>query len=238
MNKSFVFFVDWIPVLELLDTKEEYDELLEAIRSLVLGEEPFVARKRVEKVWSFIEPKLRANLEAWEEEKRKRSEAGRIGGIASGKARTIAKQNEAIVNDRSESLNDREANTKQTRSKHQANEAVTVTVTDTVTVNDTVTGSTNVDVGGCKGDLRSRFTPPSLADVEMFIVDNSYQSLVDPETFFNYYQARGWTVGKGETKMKDWRAALRNWAARERKSLVTETAEGNPFANIDWSDDE
>ena len=223
MNKSFVFFVDWIPVLELLDTKEEYDEVLEAIRSMIVEEEPkSITRPKAKKVWRFIEPKLRNNMVKYEETKAKRIEALK----KYNEKRRVERNDNDTLTQRQRDVNDTTTND------------VTVTVTDTVTDTVTVTGSTNVDVGGCKGDLRSRFTPPTLADVEMFIIDNSYESLVDPETFFNYYQARGWTVGKGETKMKDWRAALRNWAARERKSLVMDTAEGNPFTNIDWGDDE
>ena len=223
MNKSFVFFVDWIPVLELLDNKEEYDEVLEAIRSTITEEEPKpITRPKAKKVWRFIEPKLRNNLVKYEETKAKRIEALK----KYNEKRRVERNDNDTLTQRQRDVNDTTTND------------VTVTVTDTVTDTVTVTGSTNVDVGGCKGDLRSRFTPPTLDEVEMFVLDNGYDHLVDPDTFFNYYQARGWTVGKGETKMKDWRAALRNWAARERKSLVTDTVEGNPFANIDWSDDE
>lgn len=32
---------------------------------------------------------------------------------------------------------------------------------------------------------------------------------IDPQHFVDYYQARGWMVGKN--KMRDWRAALRTW---------------------------
>ena len=48
-------------------------------------------------------------------------------------------------------------------------------------------------------------------------------AVVDPERFFDFYEANGWKVGKN--KMKDWRAAFRNW---ER----TETA-GKPGGSVD-----
>jgi uncharacterized protein YdaU (DUF1376 family) len=32
---------------------------------------------------------------------------------------------------------------------------------------------------------------------------------VDPETFFNFYESKGWMIGKN--KMKDWKAAVRTW---------------------------
>ena len=74
-RKSFAFMVDWIPVLELLDTKEEYDEVLEAIRSTLNDEIPIVKHPKAMKAWEFIEPKLRENTKKYEEAKEKRIEA-------------------------------------------------------------------------------------------------------------------------------------------------------------------
>lgn len=36
---------------------------------------------------------------------------------------------------------------------------------------------------------------------------------IDAQRFLDYYQANGWMVGKA--KMKDWRAAVRNWERQE-----------------------
>lgn len=58
----------------------------------------------------------------------------------------------------------------------------------------------------------SRFTPPSLEEVTRY--KNERHSPVDPEAFIDFYQSKGWMVGKN--KMKDWKAAFRNWE-RDRK---------------------
>lgn len=36
---------------------------------------------------------------------------------------------------------------------------------------------------------------------------------IDPERFVDYYNSVGWMVGKN--KMKDWRAAVRNWVKKD-----------------------
>lgn len=36
---------------------------------------------------------------------------------------------------------------------------------------------------------------------------------VNPEAFFNYYEANGWKVGRNA--MKDWKAAVRNWETKD-----------------------
>ena len=52
-----------------------------------------------------------------------------------------------------------------------------------------------------------KFTPPSLQEVIEYC--NERKNGVDPERWFNFYQAKGWMVGKN--KMKDWKAAVRTW---------------------------
>ena len=48
------------------------------------------------------------------------------------------------------------------------------------------------------------------------------QNSIDAELFVDFYQTRGWTVGKG--KMKDWRAAVRTWESRDRTDRPREEA--------------
>jgi hypothetical protein len=41
--------------------------------------------------------------------------------------------------------------------------------------------------------------------------------LVDPNEFYDFYQSKGWLIGK--TRMKDWQAAVRTWE-RNKKGLI------------------
>ncbi len=87
----------------------------------------------------------------------------------------------------------------------------TDTVTDTDT--DTVTDSNIGESGADKPPTRSRFVPPKVEEVRSYCVENGYP--IDPERFIDYYTANGWTQGKGK-KIKDWKAAVRTWARREK----------------------
>ena len=62
---------------------------------------------------------------------------------------------------------------------------------------------------------RVRFTPPSLDEVKSYCSEQG--CAINPEQFINYYEANGWMVGKN--KMKDWKAAIRNWASRDNGNL-------------------
>lgn len=57
------------------------------------------------------------------------------------------------------------------------------------------------------------FVPPTIRDVEDYAFEKGLN--IDAERFVNYYASKGWMVGR--TKMKDWKAAARNWAARDKK---------------------
>lgn len=58
---------------------------------------------------------------------------------------------------------------------------------------------------------RARFTPPSVDEVDAYA--RSIGKPIDAEWFVNFYTSKGWVVGK--SPMKDWRAAVRNWAKSE-----------------------
>jgi hypothetical protein len=58
----------------------------------------------------------------------------------------------------------------------------------------------------------SRFQKPSVDEVRSYCQERGND--VDPEQFCNFYESKGWLVGK--SKMKDWRAAVRTWEKRDR----------------------
>ena len=55
---------------------------------------------------------------------------------------------------------------------------------------------------------------------------------VDPERFVDFYEAKGWMVGKN--KMKDWRAAVRNW---ERNKASKSAEQVQQEGRLDWIDE-
>ena len=56
------------------------------------------------------------------------------------------------------------------------------------------------------------FEPPTIEQVTEYA--SSRGESIDAERFCDFYASKGWMVGKN--KMKDWKAAVRNWAKNER----------------------
>ncbi len=54
----------------------------------------------------------------------------------------------------------------------------------------------------------ARFVKPTAEEVKAYAKEKGYK--VDVERFIAYYDANGWRVGKNP--MKNWKAALQNWA--------------------------
>lgn len=104
-----------------------------------------------------------------------------------------------------------EPNHNQTETKAEPKEKVNVNVKDKVKDKESV----------C-----TRFVPPTHQDVSDYCQEKGYTN-VDIERFIDFYESKGWMVGKN--KMKDWRAAVRNWNRSQRQELTTK---GNKFNNF------
>lgn len=64
-----------------------------------------------------------------------------------------------------------------------------------------------------KKNNKNVFVKPSLEEIREYIREKNYN--VDADRFMNYYESNGWKVGRNP--MKDWKAAVRNWASKEKK---------------------
>ncbi|WP_418176977.1 hypothetical protein [Alistipes putredinis] len=66
---------------------------------------------------------------------------------------------------------------------------------------------------GKSGKSEKRFSPPSIEEVDSYIREKGYT--VDAERFVNFYESKGWYVGKN--KMKNWHAAVATWQKGDDK---------------------
>lgn len=57
--------------------------------------------------------------------------------------------------------------------------------------------------------------PPEPEHVKIYFAEKGFPP-IEAEKFFNYFQSNGWLVG-GRSKMKDWKAAARNWIINAQK---------------------
>ena len=102
-----------------------------------------------------------------------------------------------------------------------------------VNVNDNVN---DIKENTLKSVKEKRFAPPTPEDVREYCQEKGLS--VDADRFVDFYESKNWYVGKN--KMKDWKAAVRNWA-RSQSQRQESTAKGaekprNRFANFQQRD--
>ena len=78
---------------------------------------------------------------------------------------------------------------------------------------DSLLSNDNRESGADKPPKRPRFVPPDVGKVRTYCLERDNH--IDPSSFVDYYQARGWKLAGGQS-MKDWRAAVRTWERREK----------------------
>lgn len=113
----------------------------------------------------------------------------RENGKRGGRPKADEKQTETKTKP---NRNQTETNTKANESKHKPN------------VNVNVNENVNVNVKD------RRMTRPTPQQVREYCDAKGYT--VDADAFCDFYESKGWTVGK--QPMKDWQAAVRNWSRR------------------------
>lgn len=60
-------------------------------------------------------------------------------------------------------------------------------------------------------EKRKRFSPPTVDEVAQYCSER--HNGVNPQTFVDFYSAKGWKVGQNQ--MKDWKACVRTWEQRD-----------------------
>jgi phage replication O-like protein O len=63
---------------------------------------------------------------------------------------------------------------------------------------------------------KNTFSPPSVNEVEQYCTERN--NSVDAVKFIDFYSSKGWMIGKN--KMKDWKAAVRTWEARDGTARI------------------
>jgi hypothetical protein len=64
----------------------------------------------------------------------------------------------------------------------------------------------------------SKINKPTIDEIKKYCVERN--NSVSSEKFFDFYESKGWLVGKNP--MKDWKAAIRNWENNTIKPAIVE----------------
>lgn len=94
----------------------------------------------------------------------------------------------------------------------------------------------NIDINTIedKKEDNKRFVPPTVDEVNEYCIERNNN--IDPEQFVNYYESKGWLIGK--SKMKSWKAAVRTWERNgysNRRKSKADDLEASYRMYSDWA---
>ena len=125
--------------------------------------------------------------------------------------------------------------------KYQQYDTPTDTQTDTQIDTQTDTQPNNVNKETSKKETPNgvkkatpRFERPKNEEVQAYIAEKGFTFRA--EAFCDFYDSKNWYVGRN--KMKDWKAAVRNWARNERHYPARQTSSYQTTiknANDEWN---
>ena len=203
-KSSFLMYIDWNDMIEELDDQSR-GQLLLAIMRYQSGAELPEMDIGAKVAFAQIRNQFRKDEEKYSRTVANRSAAGKLGGRPKANV-SAEKQKKQMLFE--------ESSTKQTEAKKA----------DNVNVNDNVLKENIL-----KGVKEKRFAPPTPENVRGYCREMGYTN-VDAERFVDFYAAKDWMIGKN--RMKDWKAAVRNWARQDHSSAAGKQKK-NAFLNFD-----
>jgi len=163
-------------------------------------------------VWLKIKRRIDDDVEAYER---------KIANLKQNRNRTATGTKTAPTTetrtDTERQPNDNRTTTDEKTENTAGDRADSVSVNDSVNVSVNVPDSVNVaeakpaEPARATDTTKKRFVKPKLEDIRDFCLEKNIN--IDVDRFFNYYESKGWKVGV--SPMKDWKAAVRNWAKND-----------------------
>lgn len=208
-KKSFVMYESWGAAIEKMNN-EQAGELIKAIYAFQKNPDVVPEDPAIAFVFEIIKQKLEEDNKRYEEVCAARSEGGKKGG----RPKANASDKKQMVSEESK---------KSKCFSEKAKKADNDNEYDNDLKENTL-----------EGVKEKRFAPPTLENVSEYCWEMGYTN-VDAVCFIDFYTSNGWMVGKN--RMKDWKAAVRNWDRREknpqRQDGAAEVAKKNRFHNLE-----
>ena len=208
-KKSFVMYESWGAAIEKMNN-EQAGELIKAIYAFQKNPDVVPEDPAIAFVFEIIKQKLEEDTKRYEEVCAARSEGGKKGG----RPKANASDKKQMVSEESK---------KSKCFSEKAKKADNDNEYDNDLKENTL-----------EGVKEKRFAPPTLENVSEYCREMGYTN-VDAVCFIDFYTSNGWMVGKN--RMKDWKAAVRNWDRREknpqRQDGAAEVAKKNRFHNLE-----
>lgn len=197
-TKQFNFFESYYRSFQNLPP-EVVGEVVKAMGSYFFENEIIELNGLSQAVFELIKPVMDSS--------KKKAENGSKGGAPKGNtnAKKQAKNNQKQANDNQKTSNEQAKTSDKEKDIGDRNKDIGEGIKE-IKEKDSPTESRK----------RKSFTPPTLEEVTAYCQERN--NGIDPESFIDFYTAKGWKIGK--EPMKDWKASIRTWEKRKQGNIT------------------
>ena len=189
-KKSFVFYKGWLPLFEGM-TDEQAGQLFKAICSYQSGNDSRPQDPLLGAIYDMMRNQFIEDDKKYQETCLKNAENGRKGGRP--KKQTESEKSEGFLEEPRETERFLKKAKKADKDKDKDKDK-----------------DINIKVASAP-----RFVKPSVDEVRDYCKERGNN--VNPESFVDFYESKGWKVGSNP--MKDWKACVRTWEQRHKSEL-------------------
>ena len=86
----------------------------------------------------------------------------------------------------------------------------------------------SIDKNSIDKNIATAFKKPTVEEIENYCLER--KNNVDAQTFYDFYESKGWLIGKN--KMKDWKACVRTWEKSDKKN--NSKSNERRYSNVNW----
>ena len=198
-KNTFIMCKDWGLFIQALTTQQKAD-LLDAIFAYQNGEEVDLGDTGMSGIFAYMKATFDKNDAEYDKVCTKNAENGAKGGRPKKPTETQENPNKPTAFSESpknlDSDSDIDIDLKDLKDKEKVQE---------------------------KEKPSKRFVPPTVDEVREYCMQRN--NSVDPQTFVDFYESKGWMVGKNH--MKDWKAAIRSTWERDKAKQKREPPKNN-----------
>lgn len=215
-KKGFILYYDWEEYFDALESTEEVGELILALFAFAKRGEVEQFTGALKMAFTMMTRTIARDSEKWEQECKNRSEAA--------VKRWEKEKSKVLYN----SIQDNTSynalyNSITTTNSYADNSNKIIDNSNQILDNNISKGVSN-ETPPAKKSASKKFVKPSVDEIAEYIKEKQYG--INAQQFYDFYESKGWKVGN--SGMKDWKAAVRNWEQRRIER-------GAPAANVQKS---
>lgn len=212
-KKGFILYYDWEEYFDALESTEEVGELILALFAFAKRGEVEQFTGALKMAFTMMTRTIARDSEKWEQECKNRSEAA--------VKRWEKEKSKVLYN----SIQDNTSynalyNSITTTNSYADNSNKIIDNSNQILDNNISKGVSN-ETPPAKKSASKKFVKPSVDEIAEYIKEKQYG--INAQQFYDFYESKGWKVGN--SGMKDWKAAVRNWEQRRIER-------GAPAANV------